>query len=448
LTSLLVGVDVGTTSSKAVVFTTDGRPVAQGRAHTPWVLTPHGAELDAVALLDSARDALGRALSDAPDGAVLALGVTSMGESGVLLDGRGRSLAPVIAWHDTRDAAEVDELAESIGARFARRTGLPMRGQWSLTKHRWLLTNYPQAKESVRRLNVAEWVVRGLGGAESAEQSLASRTGWLDLATRRWWTETLEWSGARSSLLPELVTAGTPLGQVDDDAVPARLAGAVLTVAGHDHQAAAVGAGAAGAGDVLDSCGSAEALIRTVPPGLDPASVAMLAAAGITTGWHVLADRWCLLGGTQGGLALQRVMAMLGRTAEDLAELDRGALALGQGGVGIAGVDTDSLSISGVTSGTGPAHVWQAALEAVTAQAAQVQDAMTAVAGQHQSLVVAGGWTHSHALLAVKRRVLGDLRVAGTTEAGARGAALLAGLAAGVYDSPEEFPDPSPTSTR
>jgi sugar (pentulose or hexulose) kinase len=162
----------------------------------------------------------------------------------------------------------------------------------------------------------------------------------------------------------------------------------------------------------------------------------------------VLADRWCLLGGTQGGLALQRVMAMLGRTPEDLGELDRGALAVAENAVAVAGVDADSLSISGVTSGTGPAHVWQAALEAVTAQAAQVHDDMTAVAGQHQSVVVAGGWSHSDALLAVKRRVLGDLRVAGTTEAGARGAALLAGLAAGVYDRPEEFPEPLTRSTR
>src|SRR4029453_5997688 len=71
LTSLLVGVDVGTTASKAVVFTTAGRQVAQGRAVTPWVPTPHGAELDAVALLDSTRDALGRALADAPEGLVL-----------------------------------------------------------------------------------------------------------------------------------------------------------------------------------------------------------------------------------------------------------------------------------------------------------------------------------------------------------------------------------------
>ena len=106
--------------------------------------------------------------------------------------------------------------------------------------------------------------------------------------------------------MPALVTAGTPLGRVSADAGLPRLTGAVLTVAGHDHQAAVIGAGADGPGDELDSCGTAEALVRTVAPGLSPRVVAELAECGITTGWHAVADNWCLLGATQGGLALQR----------------------------------------------------------------------------------------------------------------------------------------------
>jgi sugar (pentulose or hexulose) kinase len=439
---LIVGLDVGTTTSKAVVFTTEGRPVGEGKAVTPWVVTPHGAQLDAGELLASAREALRQAVSEAPDGPVVAVGVTSMGESGVLLDGHGVPLAPVIAWHDTRDGAEVRDLTAALGEdRFAGRTGLPLRGQWSLTKHRWLLEHHPQTREAVRRLNIAEWVVRGLGGEESAEQSLASRTGWLELSTRRWWSEALEWSGAERSLMPDIVTAGTPLGKVSDAVGIPRLTGAVLTVVGHDHQAATVGADAAGPGDELDSCGTAEALVRTVPAGLiDTAAVATLAKGGITTGWHVLADRWCLLGGTQGGLALQRVLGLLGRTSKDLAELDREALTRNEGAVTVTGVDTDELRISGMAGGIGPADLWRAALEAVTAQADQVHSAMSAVVGGHQALVVTGGWSRSEALLEVKRRVLGPLRNPAVAEAGARGAALLAGVAAGVYAGPEQFP--------
>ena len=205
---------------------------------------------------------------------------------------------------------------------FSAMTGLPARQQWSLTKHRWLLDNMPEARRAVRRLNVAEWIVRGLGGEEATEQSLASRTGWLRLAQRSWWSDTLEWSGASQDLMPPLVTAGTPLGRVSADAEIPRLTGAVLTLAGHDHQAAVIGAGADGPGDELDSCGTAEALVRTIAPGLSPLVVAELADAGITTGWHAVADHWCLLGATQGGLALQRIMGLLGKDKADLPALD------------------------------------------------------------------------------------------------------------------------------
>ncbi|MEU8175318.1 FGGY family carbohydrate kinase [Microbispora hainanensis] len=439
---LIVGIDVGTTTSKAVVFTTEGRPVGEGKAITPWVVTPNGVEMDAGELLESAREALRQAVAEAPEGPILAVGVTSMGESGVLLNGRGVPLAPVIAWHDTRDGAEVRDLSATVGEdRFAGHTGLPLRGQWSLTKHRWLLAHHPQAKEAVRRLNIAEWVVRGLGGEESAEQSLASRTGWLELAARRWWPEALEWSGANRALMPDLVTAGTPLGRVSGEAGIPRLTGAILTVAGHDHQAAAIGADASAPGDELDSCGSAEALIRTVPAGVvDTPAVAALAKGGITTGWHVLADHWCLLGGTQGGLALQRVLGLLGYASGDLADLDREALSRTANTLTITGVETDELHISGITNGIGPANLWRAALEAVTAQAQQVHSAMSAVVGGHQALVVTGGWSRSEALLEVKRRVLGPLRSPAVSEAGARGAALLAGMAAGVYAGREQFP--------
>lgn len=423
---LLIGLDVGTSSAKAVVFTADGRELSAGRARTPWSTTPDGTEVAADDLVTCAVAALDQALSDAPDGPVVALGVTSMGESGVLLDRRGEPVGPVVAWHDTRDRQDIAELQTSgIGAAFARTTGLPAGGQWSLTKHRWLLSRHPELGAAVRRLNVAEWVVRALGGAEAAEQSLASRTGWFGLHARQWWPEALDWSGARASLMPELVTAGTPLGRVSTGVFSPRLSGAVLTVSGHDHQAAAIGAGACGAGDELDSCGTAEALVRTIPVGLDEAAVEHLAAAGITTGWHVLPGQWCLLGGTQGGLALQRLLADLGRSIEDVADLDTAAAALPAG-------DT--------TDGRSPAHAWRTALQAVTAEAAAVHEAMTAVVGEHRSLVVTGGWSHSGGLLDAKRQAFGALRVAPVGEAGTRGAALMGGVAAGLYATPPAVP--------
>ena len=438
--TLFVGLDVGTQTSKAVVFTEAGEAVATGRADTPWSFTASGAELDANALLAAAKAALADALGACPPGPIAGLGVTSLAESGVLLDHRGDPVAPVIAWHDTRDHAELAHLRNAITAQdFSATTGLPLRQQWSLTKHRWLLDNVPAARSAVRRLNVAEWIVRGLGGEEATEQSLASRTGWLRLAQRDWWNDTLDWSGASETLMPPLVTAGTPLGRVNADAGLPRLTGAVLTVAGHDHQAAVIGAGVDGPGDELDSCGTAEALVRTIAPGLSPLVIAELAEAGITTGWHAVADHWCLLGATQGGLALQRVLALIGKDNADLPQLDAEAIALPTPNLRVVAPAFGRLDILGVADGDGPAHLWRAALEAVTDQAAEIHDAMSAVSGAHRTLVVTGGWSRSQGLITVKRRRFGDLVQAEVNEAGARGAAVLAARAAGAAapaDSP------------
>ena len=454
---LLVGLDVGTTSSKAVVYDVAGTPLAIGRAPTTWAHVepavaggPPGVEIGADALLAAAVAAVGQALDAAPAGRVAGLGVTSMAESGVLLDGRGRAVAPVVAWHDSRDLAEVARLGRDLGAEaFSGRTGLPLRSQWSLTKHRWQRDTDPAAAGAVRRLNVAEWVVRGLGGDEASDASLASRTGWLDLATRDWWPAAVAWSGASERLFPPLVTSGTALGRASAALGLPRLAGAVLTTAGHDHQAATVGAEAAGAGDQLDSCGTAEALVRTVPAGFSADGVARLAAGGVTVGWHVLAGRWALLGATEGGLALQRVLSVLGGRAAlsaldaaalDAAALDAAAMSPGTTRAVSIGLDDSSRVTIGIGDDVTAGDVWRAALEEVTREIHLIHRSMTAEVGPHRQMVVTGGWSRSPALMQVKSRVFGELRRSGVEEAGARGAALLAGLAAGSYADAAEFP--------
>src|SRR4051794_3006958 len=250
---LLLGLDLGTTSCKAAVVTLEGEEVAHGQAPLTWTTVPTGAEIAPAGFLDCARAAALDALSAAPAGRLAGLGVSSMAETGVLLDARGEPVTAAIAWHDSRGEEEAARLAEQLAA-FPSMTGLSARALRTVAKYRWLRDHVPETEHGVRWLSVAEWVVHGLGGEQAAELSLASRTGWLDLHARAWWDEALAWSGVPAGLLPEPVAAGTPLGQVGDALPETR--GAVLAVGGHDHLSAAVGAGGGRGGDLRESGGA------------------------------------------------------------------------------------------------------------------------------------------------------------------------------------------------
>lgn len=440
---LLIGLDIGTTSSKAVVFTDHGEPVATGRADTEWTQSVDGTEIAAERLRDAAFLALSRAVEASPPGLVAGIGIASIAESGVLLDRGQRPVAPVIAWHDRRDGDELDQLTRAIDpVRFRSTTGLPLRQQWSLTKSRWIARHVPKAAAATMRLNVAEWIAFALGARPTTEPSLASRTGWFDIHTGSWWEEGMQFAGVSADMLPDLEPCGTDLGGVTADVHP-RLRGARITIAGHDHQAAAVGFGAYDPGEVLDSCGTAEALVRTAAPQIPPDTVDALAAGGITTGWHALPGRWCLLGATEGGLMLGRILQTLG--IEDLSTgLDESARMLTSSSVNVEVDETGRTLITRIGDDASPAHVWRAAVERATSDADILAQLIARAAGPNTRMVAAGGWTASDALLDAKRRAWGAVTVPAQAEAGARGAAKFAGVASGSWDYVESAFGASP----
>jgi sugar (pentulose or hexulose) kinase len=428
--TLLLGLDAGTTAVKAAVFDAAGRELAHSRAATPWRIVPTGAELDPDELLAAALAAAREAVAAAGGGRVAAIGVAGMAETGVLLDAHGRPVVPSIAWHDTRGEAEAERLARELPG-YSARTGLPVRTMFTLVKYRWMRDHWPDTARGVRWLNMGEWIVLGLGGEPAAELSLASRTGLYDLHERRPWDEALAWAGAPPGLVPDAVPAGTPMGTTND--------GAVLTVGGHDHPAAAVGAGAAGDGDVLDSCGTAEAFVRATPP-LPPDRVARAVESGLTVGWHAVRDRQTLMAGVWSGSALERVLALVGAAPDDRDAIEAAALAVereGKGGLvvhGLEGEPGDPLTIAGIGHDVSPGAAYHATLDAAGAAGAAVLARMAAVAGPADRLVVTGGWAAGAAAQAVKARRLGPFELSPGISQGARGAALAAGRAAGVIE--------------
>jgi sugar (pentulose or hexulose) kinase len=419
MVTYLLGLDVGTSSSKAQLLDTTGTEIATGRAATPWTEVPTGAELDAQHLLDSTLDAATQALSAAPPGRVAGIGIASMAEVGVHLDRTGTPVLPLIAWHDSRGTDEVERLKADLGTDvFTGRTGLPLSAVPTIFKWRWLADHAADAiKRTARRLNVAEWLVRALGGDEEAELSLASRTGMYDLHARGWWPEALTWAGVPRSVLPEPALAGTPAGRVKAGVHDA-LTGAVLAVGGHDHLSAAAGADAIADGDALVSCGSAEALVRPVAP-LDEARVRAAVADGVAVGFHLRPGRHNLTSSTLSGLRLSRLADELGAGREQLDE-------------------------EATEPRTERGRRWAQALDEVAQGTAERIRRIERIAGPIERLVVTGGWAEGEANLAAKHRALGPFEHYRAAFAGARGAALTAAHALDLPIAREEMRNAAP----
>ncbi|MDQ3707830.1 MAG: FGGY family carbohydrate kinase [Actinomycetota bacterium] len=436
---LLVGVDVGTSACKAVVLTADGTERSRGAQPTPWTALPAGAQTQPEALLSAALGAAGKALDDAPPGRVAGVGVASMAETGVLLDGAGRPLLPAIAWNDRRGMRDAESMAVQLGAdEVAGRTGLAVGPKLTAVKYRWLRRHQVQVAAGRRWLSVAEWIVHAIGGEAVAEPSLASRTGWLDLDRCAWWPESVAWSGIVPQLLPDLRPAGKSAGHVRSGL--GRLAGAVLTVAGHDHQSAAVGAGATGPGDVLDSCGTAEAFVRAVAP-VDATVRQHAMAMQLSVARHVLPNRMAVIGGFRSGDRLQRLLQIL--DVADRETLDASAAVAHPPVPALTVEDLDRLTEDAGGQAASPSGLWRGAAEAVARHGAEVLEHLEALTSPRRRLVVVGGWASSTALMRAKETLLGPLVRPAVAEPGARGAALFAGVAAGLFDDVEAVATPA-----
>jgi sugar (pentulose or hexulose) kinase len=462
-TEILVGLDLGTTSSKAIAQDVLDQQIALVEAATPWTTVAGGTETTSEALFALAAGLLADVVHLAEErvGAVrvVGVGVAGLAESGVLLDGSGEACAPVIAWFDKRGTRELEQAATRtrfLPEQFARRTGLPWDCQAALAKLLWLRSAGVSLTPGHRWSSVPEWVVHRLGGRLVREPSLASRTGLIDQASGSVWHDGAVAAGVPTSLLPPPVPAGTATGTLRFPHLPRALRGAALTVAGHDHPVAAVGVGAVGPDELFNSSGTADVIARSLPGTLRDDDRELLVRAGLSAGAHVLPGTTLVLGGVRGGLLLRRILGALGATGPsererlDLAALGIGELPLGLevSGAGPTGDDVVLRLRDDVT----PAHVWTAATRYTAAETAALIATIESIVGSHRRAVASGGWTRMASVRAAKRSVVEHLEFSELHEPGVVGAALLAGQASGarplrtggVCNAP---PEPIPVSS-
>jgi len=439
--NVVLGIDIGTTSSKAVARSTSRDSAHYVEQPTPWHSPGCGqTEIDPYRLVDVAVDLIGRAVRAAESAwgpvRVRSIGVTGLAESGVLLDAAGRPTGPVIAWFDHRGEHELKQVgreAPDFAATFERTTGLPWSSQASLAKLLWLRASGYRPGPGATWLSVPEWIVFALGGDPVREPSLASRTGLIDQDTGEVWPDALAAAGLSARILPGERPAGARAGYLRHEGVISAAAGAVLTVAGHDHPVAAIGVGAVEADELFNSSGTADVLARSIPGTLDEPQRQQVVSAGWSIGRHVLPDISLLLAGVGGGLLLRRVLAALGaESGPARAALDQASLSVGDLPAGLSvtgdGRTQDDVVIR-IQDGASPATVWTAAVRYTAAQTRLLLDDIEKIVGPHRRAVAAGGWTQMASVRMAKAAAIDAMSFSPVVQPGVTGAALLAAFA-------------------
>ncbi|NNG25552.1 glycerol kinase GlpK [Telluria aromaticivorans] len=450
----ILALDQGTTSSRAIVFDHHGRPVACSQQEYPQHFPQPGwVEHDALDIwhtqLACARDALREARIEASQ--VAAIGIANQRETTVLWDrATGEPVARAIVWQDRRTADACDRLRmEGRAADIQARTGLELDAYFSATKLQWLLDHVPGARARAERGELAfgtvdSWLVYRLCGRHVTDTSNASRTMLFNIHTLRWDEALLALFDIPATVLPEVVGSSEVVGLAAQEwlGYPIPIAG----IAG-DQQAATFGQACHRKGLVKNTYGTGCFMLMNAGD-TPPVSHQRLLS---TVGWTVHGATSYLLEGSvfMGGATVQWLRDGLGiiRQSIDVEPLamsvpDSGGVMLVPAFTGLGAPHWDPYArgaIVGMTRGTTAAHIARAAVEAIAYQSAELLGAMQQDAGcPVLELRADGGAARNDMLMQFQADLLGIPVVRPQVlETTALGAAYLAGLAVGYWDTVE-----------
>ena len=453
--ALILGIDLGTTSTKAVAYDVRGHMAATASiptvTHYP---RPLWAYFEPEELWNAAVSAVRAVVDQVGDPArIKSVAVASFAEAGVPVDANGHATYNVIAWFDRRTIPQADWLLESVGEqRLFERSGLALQPIFTLCKLLWLKENEPDAWARTRGWLMADsYIAWRLGGAPASDYSQAARTLAFDLQHLKWDTDLVEQVGIDPSLLSPVMAAGTAIGTVDSAGATATglVKGTVIGVGGHDHVCGAFAAGVTQHGAVLDSMGTAEALFVALDaPIWDPE----LGRGGYTQGAHVAAGKYYGFGGLYtSGASVDWIRTITGR--EDRMALSGAASKIPPGSNGATfmphlrlssppNIDSRSrAAFLGLTTDIDQASLVRAVYEGIAYEARASIEPLVQFAGSDSlpDITVIGGSARNELLLQIKASVTNrPHHVMAIHEATALGGALLGGLAAGIYRDAED----------
>lgn len=448
---LLLGIDLGTTGCKAVVYDASGALLGESYLEYGLIaLSPTMIEQDPQAWWDLTCQAISLALdaADAERSAVRGLAVSSQGISFVLLDAHGRVLGNAINWLDSRAEVETAAILERYSeAELFAVTGKRASPFYVLPKLLWVRKNRPeQWRQTQRVLMGHDYLVYRFCGEQVTDHSMAGGTLLYDLKALDWSDELLDAFQIPRQVLPPIRWSGTPVGTLRQE-VATQLGlrtDVVVSVGGQDQKCAALGAGIQDGVTTL-SLGTATAVMQVMDRPLTDAQMR------VPTFAFVVPNRWVLEGVISTGAGSLRWYRDTLCQGTPYVRLDEEAAGMPRGSDGVlfyphlSGAGSPHwkslarATFHGMSLATSRAHLTRAVLEGVAYQIRENLAATEQVAGPVQQAIVFGGGARS----ALWRAIIGDvidrpIAWARSVESANLAASMLAGLGCGLFSNLEQ----------
>lgn len=454
----LMGIDIGTTGCKAGVFSEAGRLLALAYREYPTSHPrPGWAELDSAQVMRLVKEAVGEAAAASHDDPVTALCVSAMGEAMTPVSATGEILGPAILSSDVRGGEYAERLAAEMGqGPFFSINPNILAANYSLPKLMWLRDHDGGAYERAWKFLLWTDLVSFLfGGDPVTSYSHANRTLLFDLKREDWSDTLLPWAGLSRNRLAGLAPSGTITGTVAAP-VAAELGlsrGTKIVLGGHDQCCNALGAGVITGGKAICGIGT----IECITPVFDriPPAEAMLDAR-LSIEHHVLPGLYMSFIYNQSGVLLkwfrdvfaaadQRLLPqdadIYEALLEEMPDAPTGLLVLPHfEPTGAPDYLPDSAGvIAGLHTDTTRGAILKAIVEGTAYYFYESLNALRNLHIDTSEFIATGGGAKSDALLQVRADVFGTpFARLKNTECGVAGAAMLAGLATGVYSDAGE----------
>ena len=458
----VIALDQGTTSSRAIIFDSNGIPVSIGQYPFPQIFPKPGwVEHDPMVILDTQLRAMAEAFekSELSPTDIAGIGITNQRETTIVWDkNTGKPVYNAIVWQCRRTAQMCEELEKAgIGDYVQEKTGLLIDAYFSGTKIKWILDNVPGARERAERGellfgNVDSWLIWNLTGgkAHASDYSNCSRTMIFDIDELKWDEKLCKALDIPMSMLPTPVPSSMIYGNVAAGISGIEiLAGTPVCGSAGDQAAALFGQGCIDRGQAKNTYGTGCFTL------MNTGSQSVRSKNGLVTSvaWSIGGKTTYALEGSvfNAGSTIQWLrdeVGLLGTSSECEALAtsvpDNGGVYLVSAFTGLGAPRWDMYArgaIVGLTRGCTKAHIARAALEGIAYQVKDLLDAMESDAGEKLSVLrVDGGASVNNFLMQFQsdllRKPIDRPQMVETT---AFGAAFLAGLATGVWSSVDEI---------